>query len=644
MSETIFGIDFGTTNSLVTVTVGGRALPLVDQVTRRPHPSVIWYRGSDIVVGRAARENMDLSESGAPPGFVRSPKMALRRDGPIFVDGRPIEPTDAVAEVLRHLKADAAIARGGAPAHDLARAVFTIPVDFGGPERRALREAARKAGIGVVQFVHEPVAALYAHLRAQPDLGRELARLEGRSILVFDWGGGTLDLTLCRITGGAIMQVRNLGDNEVGGDKFDERLRNHLREKHATAHGVEDITALEQPGMAAKLLHQCEILKIHLSDPKVDTEDVIVRNYLKVDGPGKNLLASVTRTELEKLSSGIVTRGLARIDEILEQAQLTYQDIELCLATGGMVNMPAIRDGLTERFVGRVPRLENGDRIIAEGAAWIANDGLRLKLSKPIEILVADTSGRGTYHSLVDAGWTLPIENETQNVANTRLFCVDPREGVAVVEVAKPVRLGKTSPNDPRRSLCVVKVEVDSRAQPLLERIECNLQIDHDYVARVSLKSTGRGAEASEEFHDLEFGLSLAAAASPDRQDEEPSSEGQRGPIGQARALSHTNLYQRTNVARLDERTQAPEDLWKLVPGDIVGQWRSGHFDTRSNAATPRQHEERYFYVPCPRCRRRISQIKAEGPVPACLESQNYCGFERPRQSKHPIPGTNLTL
>lgn len=644
MSETIFGIDFGTTNSLAAVSVGGRALALVDQVTRRPHPSVIWYRGADVVVGREARLNMDITEGGAPPGFVRSPKMSLRREGPIFVDGRPVEPTDAVAEVLRHLKADASIARGGAPAHDLSRAVFTIPVDFGGPERRALREAARKAGIGVVQFVHEPVAALYAHLRAQPDLGRELARLEGRSILVFDWGGGTLDLTLCRITGGAIMQVRNLGDNEVGGDKFDERLRNHLRKKHASAHGLEDITALEQPGMAAKLLHQCELLKIALSDPKADSEPAIVRNYLKVDGPGKNLVASVTRAELDELSSDIVARGLARIDEILEQAQLTYQDIELCLATGGMVNMPAIRDGLTERFVGRVPRLENGDRIIAEGAAWIANDGLRLKLSKPIEILVADTSGGGTYHSLVDAGWTLPIENETQNVANTRLFCVDPREGVAVVEVAKPVRLGKTSPNDPRRSLCVVKVEVDPKAQPLLERIECNLQIDHDYVARVSLKSTGRGAEASEEFHDLEFGLSLAAAASPDRQDDERSSEGQRGPIGQVRALSQTNLYQRTNVARLDERTQALDDLWKLVPGDIIGQWRPGHFDTRSNAATPRQHEERYFYVPCPRCRRRISQIKAEGPVPACLESPNYCGFERPRQSNRLNLGINRTL
>lgn len=639
MRKNVFGIDFGTTNSLAAVSVGGRALALVDQVTRRPHPSVIWYRGSDIVVGREARENMDITESGTPPGFVRSPKVSLRRDSPIFVDGRPVEPTDAVAEVLRHLKADASITRGGAPGHDLARAVFTIPVDFGGPERRALRESARKAGIGVVQFVHEPVAALYAHLRAQPDLGRELAHLEGRSILVFDWGGGTLDLTLCRIAGGAIMQVRSLGDNEVGGDKFDERLRNHLREKHASAHGLEDITALEQPGMAAKLLHQCEILKIHLSNPKDDAEDVIVRNYLNVDGPGKNLLESATRAELEALSSGIVARGLARIDEILEQAQLTYQDIELCLATGGMVNMPAIRDGLTERFVGRVPRLENGDRIIAEGAAWIAKDGHRLKLSKPIEILVADTSGRGTLHSLVDAGWTLPIENETQNVANTRLFCVDPREGVAVVEVAKPVKLGKTSPNDPRRTLCVVKVEVDPDAQPLLERIECNLQIDHDYVARVSLQSTGRGAESSEEFHDLEFGLSLAKAASADQQGDELGSAGKPGPVGQVRSLANTNLYQRTNVARFDKRTQAQDDLWKFVPGDLIEQWRPSYFDTRSDAATPRQLDERNFYVPCARCRRRISQILAEGPVSGC---RGACGFPPPRNAAH-SPATGRT-
>ncbi len=516
MIGSVFGIDFGTTNSLAAIVVGNRALSLIDQVTGRPHPSVIWYRGGDVVVGREARENMDLTESGAPPGFVRSPKTKLRREGPIFVDGRPIEPTEAVAAVLGYLQNDAALRRGRAPGRKLDRAVMTIPVDFGGRERRALRQAARKAGIGVVQFVHEPVAALYAYLRSQEDIGRELARLEGRSVLVFDWGGGSLDLTLCRILGGSIMQVVNLGDNQVGGDRFDDRLRNLLRAKHGKAHGLEDVPALEQPGMAAKLLHQSEIVKINLSVPNTESEDVIIRNFLKVDGPARNLVNAVTKAELDKESSGIVARGLARIDEILEQTDLSYQDIELCLATGGMVNMPAIRDGLTERFLGRVPRLANGDRIIAEGAAWIAHDGLRLTLSKPIEILIANATGRGTYYPLVDAGWQLPLENEPiQNVDNTRLFCTDPREGVAVVEVAKPVKIGQTAPSDPRRTLCVAKVRVDPKAEALIERIECHLQIDYDYVASLTLRSTGRQDATRTEFHDLEFGLALPRKDNP---------------------------------------------------------------------------------------------------------------------------------
>jgi molecular chaperone DnaK len=615
MTSAVFGVDFGTTNSLAAMVQGDRALALVDRMTGRPHPSVLWYRGGDVIVGREARENMDLTESGAPPGFVRSPKMTLRREGPIFVDGQRIEPTDAVAEVLRHLRSDAELPRDPAPGQKLDRAVMTIPVDFGGRERRALRQAARKAGIGVVQFVHEPVAALYAYLRSQPDVNRELARLEGRSVLVFDWGGGTLDLTLCRIQGGAIMQIANLGDNEVGGDHFDERLRTLLRAKHAAAHGLEDISALEQPGMAAKLLHQCEIVKINLSAPDAKSEDVIVRNFLKVEGAARNLVGTVTRSELDKESSGIVARGLAKIDEILEQTRLAYQDIELCLATGGMVNMPAIREGLTERFLGRVPRLQNGDRIIAEGAAWIAADGLRLTLSKQIEILVADTTGLGTYYPLVDAGWQLPLENETQNVTNTRLFCTDPREGIAVVELTKPIKVGTSAPSDPRRTLCVATVAVDPEAKPLIERIECHLQIDHDYVAKVTLRSTGRRDERSIEFHDLEFGLSLPATrgSRDPAMDVDPMSSKGQATAGTPKALTRSNLVQRTNVSMQMD--------WRKVPGDLVAKWRYSYFDTRNQEPTKRQLEERNFYLPCATCGRLESQIKAEGPVLACRAS-----------------------
>ncbi len=618
MTGVTFGIDFGTTNSLAASIIGDRPVPLTDD-EGRPHPSVIWYRGSDIVIGREAKQHLDIDQGGAPPGFVRSPKMSLRRQGPIFVDGRPVDPVDAVAEVLKHLKRDATVARERAPGRDLERAVMTIPVDFGGPERRALRQAARAAGISVVQFVHEPVAALYGYLRSQPDMNRELARLEGRSVLVFDWGGGTLDLTLCKIQGGSIMQVANAGNNEVGGDEFDNRLRNLFRTKHAAAHRLDDISALEQPGMAAKLLNQCELVKIHLSDPHTESEDVILRNYLKVDGSARNLVSSVTRAELEEASRSIVARGLALIDSVLASARLTYQDIELCLATGGMVNMPAIQAGLTERFVGRVPKLDNGDRIIAEGAAWIAHDGLRLTLSKPVEILVADSSGRGSYYPLVPAGLTLPVENQIIPATNTRLYCVDPREGVAVVELAKPARIGPANPEDPRRTLCVLSLPVDPTTEPLLERLECHLQIDHDYVATVVMCSTGRGAEVRSEFHDLEFGLALPVNHSAEAGGDPEGRHGKpkRGPASVAAAAKST-VTQRTNVAVDVDGALSRDDLWRLVPGDILARWRPHHFDNRTATISKRQSLERYFYTPCARCKRLESQIRAEGPVEEC--------------------------
>jgi hypothetical protein len=615
---TTFGIDFGTTNSLVATVVGDRALTLVDSASQRPHPSMIWYRGAEVIVGREARQHIDITESGAPTGFLRSPKMALRREGPIFVEGRSIDPTDAVAEILKHLVKDAKVSRGHAASYQLDRAVFTIPVDFGGTERRALRNAARKAGIGVTQFVHEPVAALYAFLRSHPERARELERLEGRSVLVFDWGGGTLDLTLCRIQGGSIMQIANVGNNEVGGDQFDNRLRNLLRERHAAHHGLKDITALEYPGMAAKLLNQCELIKIQLSDPNVESADFIIRNYLRTEGAAQNLVGSVSRKEFEASSSNIVTRGLAQIDRILEQAGLTYQDIELCLATGGMVNMLAIQRGLTERFIGRVPTLKNGDRIIAEGAAWIAHDGLRLKLSKPIEILIADSSTRGAYHPLVSAGLELPMENQITLAANSRLYCVDPREGVAVIEFAKPTKIGNVAPSDARTTLCVTSVPVDSNASPLLERLECQLHIDHDYVATVKFSSTGKGSKAIAEFHDLDFGLALPRGDGPKKSDRTGGDVEKGGGNVPRATLKKTNVTQRPNIVMMKAPAESKDPLWRLVPGDIVSKWRPGHFDNRTATSTERQNEELGFYIPCASCQRLISQILAEGPTEAC--------------------------
>jgi molecular chaperone DnaK len=284
MAGRIFGLDFGTTNSLVSVIQGDQAIALVDQTTRRPHPSVVWFRGGDVVVGRIAREHLDSREGSAPAGLLRSPKMSLRRDGPIHVEGRDIDPTDAVKEVLLYLREDAKISREGSDPYNVDRAVMTIPVDFQGPQRRALRTAARKAGIGVIQFVHEPVAALYAYLRSASNYQRRLAELESRVLLVFDWGGGTLDLTLCRVVSGTLVQLASMGNNEIGGDIFDDRIRNVARQRHAAQYNIPDVTALESPGMPARLLAQCEGIKIQLCMEDRPIQQLFVRDYLRAGG------------------------------------------------------------------------------------------------------------------------------------------------------------------------------------------------------------------------------------------------------------------------------------------------------------------------------------------------------------------------
>lgn len=603
-----FGLDFGTTNSLVAVIEGDREIALVDSETYRPHPSVVWYRGNEVVVGRKALDQMDLNDGGAPPGFVRSPKSALRREGALYVDGRGIMPVDVVAEVLKHLKNDAALTRDvSTRSYEVDRAVMTIPVDFGGLERRALRQAARKAGIGVVQFVHEPAAALYGYLRSEEgrEKGISTTALEGRTVLVFDWGGGTLDLTLCRVAGGAIVQIANVGLNQIGGDRFDERLRNAVREKHAHAHRLDDVSALEQSGVGAKLLRQCELIKIRLSDPSVDRASVILKNYLRSDGDARDLSATITRDELDARTSDIVRSGLAAVDDLLERAKCTYDDIALCLATGGMTNMPVIRNGLTERFLGRVPLLQNGDRIIAEGAAWIAHDSVRAVLAKPIELLIADTSGRGAYHPLAPAGARLPIENEKMSASNLRLFCVDPREGRAMVEIAKPIKPGRTNVSDDRTTIGVGYVEVDPDEKPLIERIDCIVEINDDYVGRVILKSAS--GRSSFEFYDLEFALALGQDRG--REDGERVSSDANGSSGERspKPLGNSNVTSRTNVGihGIDGR--------RLVPGDVARQVWPYYFDVQSREPTARQREEDAFYTECARCYRLPTQFREEG-------------------------------
>lgn len=602
MAYDVWGLDFGTTNSLLTIVDrSGAVIHLTDE-TDRPHPSVIWYKGSETIVGRDARKHLDAGGDAISGDFVRSPKRLLDRDALHFVGGRELDARTIVAAVLRHLKDDAA--QRPLENRRIERAVMTIPVKLDGTGRRRLREAAREAGISVVQFVHEPLAALYAHLRAQPDFRRRLAELDRCRLLVFDWGGGTLDLTLCEVVGDQIVQIDNLGDNDVGGDFFDDAIRNRVIELHARGHGVEDVASVERPESRIRLLNECELAKIALSER--ESLRVFVPNYLHVEGGARTLAVTVTRADVEAWTRNLVARGLGRIDQILERNGVALEEIALCLPTGGMVRMPAIRNGLLERFGIRAPRLTNGDRIISEGAAWIAHDGARLGLAKPIELLQPD----GSYAPVVQLPCELPRENERKSIANLELRCVDPRTGRAHFIFARPRRLRAHDPRADREVYSTLGLRVDPNAAPLFERFALKMTMDHDYVAQTRIAASLSKDEAVSEIYDLEFtlrfpSLTAVTAGGSNVGGHQVTAPGEQAGPGLAALPAGSLVRIQSNIS--------VEPDWKLVPGDLVARWQVGWFDDRARQYADWQKREHDYYKSCPFCTRSRYEFARDG-------------------------------
>ena len=492
------GFDFGTTNSLISVIRGAKPISFLDD-EGRPIPSLVCYEGARRIVGREAKERVAQAGLGIQGNIVRSPKMYLGRDG-IFVEGVKRSPTDIVADVVRHVL-DTAGRQRDLNLGDVAGAVVTIPVDMDGRRRRALREAFRQTDMRIVQFVHEPLAALYGLFRKR-ELRTMARRYEGSLVLVFDWGGGTLDLTLCRLTGGMVVQLINDGTDEVGGDLFDETVLNHVVRK-AGSRGSDNDRDI-QPGAKERLLHRCEEAKIALSSrPAVQ---IYVPNFFRE--PGDDIDYKLSQSEFEDVVMPLLDKGFRRITNILDTADFSPEQVALCVATGGMSNMPAVRRRLHELFGPERVEIPDGTAtLIAEGAAWIASDKIGLHLAKNVECVLA----RNSYLPLVKAGTAMPREGDVQKNL-FHLYCTDPRDGVAKFQICSPKRPGEAVlPNEPRTNLEIVTVAVDHKAQPFLERLELDVEIDDDLVLRAQARSLNAKDQDQREIHNLEFGILLPA-------------------------------------------------------------------------------------------------------------------------------------
>lgn len=503
----LFGLDFGTTTTLAARVVApdgtARVIDYPD-TTGAPHPSVVAFQGDRVLVGRGAYELLDRADTGVIGNAVRSPKSYLGTGSRLTVGGVAREPRELASYIIDHVVNSARESEAPTPERTFDQAVMTIPVDMDGRGRRELREAARSAGLHVHQFVHEPLAALYAYLRGGRGLEANLAALGNSPVLVVDWGGGTLDLTLCRAFGDTLVQFASRGEHRVGGDRFDERLRNAVLHEHAAEHGL---TALEpQVGAPARLLTRCELIKKQLSEQ--DDALLYVANYLAAEGPERDLEVEITKTRLQDLVADLVDIAMGGISDLLEDNRVPDIELGLVLVTGGMSRMPLIRNTLQRRFgLERVPVVENADRLIAHGAAWIAWDRRRLQLAKPFELILADDHPA----ELLPAGTELPTD-DLRFPERFPVHCVDPRDARARFILTRPRDPGRAQPLDRRWNYGTLLLPVKSDLGPLDERLDLDVVVDSDLIVTVIAHSQLTGNRVVREIHELEFGLGIGPA------------------------------------------------------------------------------------------------------------------------------------
>lgn len=576
------GFDFGTTNSLVSVVSGNRVIDLLGE-GNLPHPSVVRYEGENVIIGHDARNSLDGAGLGVHGDIVRSPKFLLGEDV-VNVGGVDRSPIDIVAEIVKFVKKQSLNNSRKIDLGGLESAVVTIPVGMDGAKRTALRQSFAQAGVGISQFVHEPFAALYAYIRNNADSENVIRDLANRVVLVVDWGGGTLDLTICKIEQGRVIQIASTGSDAVGGDVFDDAIRNEVERQVVLR---DDVPEADMPTSSARLrlLKRAEDNKKELSSQ--EKASFFQPGYFAESG--RDLVYELTRDELEKITGPLVREGLRAVDKLLEQSGIAAPQISKCILVGGMGATPAIREGLVEKFGHiRVIAPENGATLVSQGAAWIAHDQQRLVLAKPIELELA----RGNYLPLLKAGTEMPANGNIREPEKFSLFCADPTDGKAkfpIVTTRHPVEFPQSSSE--RETLGLLTLDVDPKAPSLVERITLYAAVDENLILDIRIETGKSKIPSRGRFINLEFGLALPGSVISMPPD---NSEG-------TFPNPSAGLVTRANTTPADFQSEIA--LQASIPGDVLYSDRRGAFSPGFGIpATPQQRLEHLYYEPCSLC------------------------------------------
>jgi molecular chaperone DnaK len=390
------GIDLGTTNSVVAVLEGGEPAVIANSEGSRTTPSIVAFaKNGEVLTGQPAKNqavtNVDRT--------IRSVKRHIGTNWTTEIDGKSYTSQEISARVLMKLKRDAEAYLG----EEITDAVITVPAYFEDAQRQATKEAGQIAGLNVLRIVNEPTAAALAY-------GLDKGEKE-QTILVFDLGGGTFDVSLLEIGEGVVEVRATSGDNHLGGDDWDERIVTWLVDKFKSSSGID----LTKDKMALQRIREAaEKAKIELSSSNSASINL---PYITVDGDKNPLFLDeqLSRAEFQKITSDLLDRTKAPFNNVIRDAGIPVGEIDHVVLVGGSTRMPAVSDLVKELTGGREPNKGvNPDEVVAVGAALQAGvlkgevkDVLLLDVT-PLSLGI-ETKG-GVFTKLIERNTTIPTK------------------------------------------------------------------------------------------------------------------------------------------------------------------------------------------------------------------------------------------